>query len=116
MVNSPHRKMKKKKRQMAAAAGKKEYGLSVLFSWRHLALEWNGRRAPHCGYSDLGRRGVDRQMAHRTKEAWMSQVLEVQTWRRVRGLAGAVMCETRDLGIKWPSGTHYCLTDKVGWT
>ena len=23
-------------------------------------------------------------------------------WRLVRGLAGAVMCETRDLGIKWP--------------
>ena len=32
----------------------------------------------------------------------MRQIFEVQTWRQVRGLAGAVMCETRDLGIKWP--------------
>ena len=24
-------------------------------------------------------------------------------WRQVRGQAGAVMCETLDLGIKWPS-------------
>ena len=26
-------------------------------------------------------------------------MFEVQTWRQVRGLAGAVMCETRDLDI-----------------
>ena len=32
----------------------------------------------------------------------MKQIYEVQTWRQVRGLAGAVMCETRDPGIKWP--------------
>ena len=36
------------------------------------------------------------------KEAWTNQDLELQTWRQVRGPAGAVMCETRDLGIKWP--------------
>ena len=36
------------------------------------------------------------------QEAWMKQIFEVQTWRQVGGLAGAVMCETRDLGIKWP--------------
>ena len=34
------------------------------------------------------------------KESWRKQIFEVQTWRQVRGLAGAVMCETRDLGIK----------------
>ena len=33
------------------------------------------------------------------KEAWMRQIFEVQTWRQARGPAGAVMCETRDLGI-----------------
>ena len=33
------------------------------------------------------------------KEAWLNQILEVQMWRQVRGPAGAVMCETRDLGI-----------------
>ena len=32
----------------------------------------------------------------------MRQIQEVQKWRQVRGLAGAVMCETRDLGVKWP--------------
>ena len=36
------------------------------------------------------------------KEAWMRQIREVQKWRQVRGPAGAVMCETRDLRIKWP--------------
>ena len=32
----------------------------------------------------------------------MKQIGEVQMWRQVGGPAGAVMCETRDLGIKWP--------------
>ena len=35
----------------------------------------------------------------------MRQIQEVQTWRQVRGLAGAVMCETRDLGIDMSIGT-----------
>ena len=39
------------------------------------------------------------------REAWMKQVREFLTWRQVRGPAGAVMCETRDLGIKWPRHT-----------
>ena len=49
---------------MAAAAGKNilvlVYGSICLGS---------GRRALHCGCSDLGRRDVDRQMAHRTKSS-----------------------------------------------
>ena len=36
------------------------------------------------------------------QKAWRKQILEVQTLRQVRGSAGAVMCETWDLGIKWP--------------
>ena len=43
-----------------------------------------------------------RKWSHEQKEAWMRQIREVQTWKLVRGPAGAVMCETRDLGIKWP--------------
>ena len=35
------------------------------------------------------------------KEAWTKQNFEVQMWKQVRGLAGAVMCETSNLGIKW---------------
>ena len=38
--------------------------------------------------------------------AWMKQLQEVQMWRQVRGPAGAVMCETRDLGIKMASLAH----------
>ena len=36
-----------------------------------------------------------------SKSAWRQQIFEVQTLRQVRGLAGAAMCETRDLGVKW---------------
>ena len=39
---------------------------------------------------------------HELKEAWMRQIYEVQTWKQVRGPARAVMCETRDLGVKRP--------------
>ena len=31
-----------------------------------------------------------------------SRFFEVQAWRRVRGPAGAVMCETLDLDVMWP--------------
>ena len=47
-----------------------------------------------------------RKVSHEQKEAWMRQIREVQTWKQVRGPAGAVMCETRDLGIKWPYWPH----------
>ena len=30
------------------------------------------------------------------------RAFEVQTWKEVRGPAGAVMRETSDLGIRWP--------------
>ena len=36
------------------------------------------------------------------QKAWRKHIFEMQMWRQVRGLAGAVMCETRDLGIMWP--------------
>ena len=42
------------------------------------------------------------KLSHEHKEAWMRQIREVQTSKQVRGAAGDVMCETRDLGIKWP--------------
>ena len=37
-------------------------------------------------------------MAHGTKRS----TGEADLWRQVRGPAGAVMCETRDVGSKWP--------------
>ena len=44
---------------------------------------------------------MDEQMGREQQKAWMKQICEVQTWRQVRGPAGAVMCETRDVGIQW---------------
>ena len=44
-------------------------------------------------------------------EAWREQIFEMQAWRHVRRPAGAVMCETRDLGIKWPQCTPYYLRE-----
>ena len=31
-----------------------------------------------------------------------SKIVEVHTWRQVRGPAGAVMCDSRESGVKWP--------------
>ena len=78
----------------------KEHNFSVFVHGS--AWPGSGRRAFHHGHSVLDRRSLDWKMAARTKEAWMWLVHEVQMWRQVRGPAGAVMCETRDLGIKWP--------------
>ena len=56
----------------------------------------------YSGHAVLGRGSLDGKRYQEQQEAWMNQVREVQTWRQVRGPPGAVMCETRDLGIKWP--------------
>ena len=88
------------RRQMAAAAGRKSttslsllmeaYGLEVEEELATIAIQywaegdWTGK------------------WSHELKEVWMRQIREVQTWKQVRGPAGAVMCETRDLGIKSP--------------
>ena len=61
-------------------------------------------------HSDLGRRSFWVGKCTEQTEAWMRQIFEVQTWRQVSGLAGAVVCETRDLGIKWPQW-HIFLCD-----
>ena len=54
----------KLRRQMAAAPGQKVLVLVYGSIW-----PGSGRRALHYDYSDLGRRDVDRQMAHRTKRS-----------------------------------------------
>ena len=85
---------------MAAAAGKKSttslslfmeaYGLEVQEELSTLATQYWAEGAW------IGK------LHHEQREAWMKHVREFQMWRQVRGPAGAVMCETRDLGIKWP--------------
>ena len=98
----------KLRRQMAAAAGEKSttslslfmeaYGFEVEEELSTMATQywaegvWTGK------------------WRHEQKEARMRQIQEVQTWKQVRGPAGAVICETRDLGIKlhfWH--THWSL-------
>ena len=96
---------------MAAAAGEKrttslsmfmeEYGLEVKAELSTMATQsWA--------------EGVwTNKWSHEQKEAWMRQIREVQTWKQVRGPVGAVMCETRDLGIKWPHWhTLICSNDR----
>ena len=43
----------------------------------------------------------------------MRQIQEVQMWRQVRGPAGAVMCETRDLGFEWPHWRTLIFSDQT---
>ena len=79
---------------MAAAAGKKSatslsvfmeaYGLEVEEELSTMAAQfwaegvWTGK------------------WWHEQKEVWMRQIQEVQTWKQVRGPAGAMRCGTRD--------------------
>ena len=54
------------------------------------------RNFPPWPLSD-GQKGMVWKNAVEHQEAWMNEVLEVQTWKE-EGAAGAVMCETRALG------------------
>ena len=73
------------------------------------------------------------------QKARRKQAFEIHRCKQVRALAGAVMCETRDLGTQWPQWRHifaehsfnpvsscflitccfidatYCLTDATDW-
>ena len=52
-------------------------------------------------------------MVHRTKRIMNEANLRGQTWRQVRGFAGAVLRETRDLVIKWPQWHTVVLEGQV---
>ena len=43
----------------------------------------------------------------------MKQIREVQTWRQERRPAGAVMCETRELGTKRPHWHTLMFSDEM---
>ena len=88
------------RRQMAAAAGKNSTTSLFLFMEAH-DLEVEEELSTMA--TQYWAEGVwTGKWSHELKEAWMRQIREVQTWKQVRGRAGAVMCETRDLCIKWP--------------
>ena len=90
----------KLRRQMAAAAGKK--GTTSLFIFMEVfGLEVEEEFSTLA--TQIRAEGVwVGTWCTEQREAWLNQVLEVQIWRQARGLAGAVVCETRDLGIEWP--------------
>ena len=83
----------KLRREVAAAAGKKRTtSMYLVFNWRKSSPLWPLRLGQkEFGYAN----GVQDK-----KEEWTVQIFEVQTWRQVRGPAGAVMRETPDLGMK----------------
>ena len=87
----------KKRRQMAAAAGKKSTTSLPLF------MEASGLDVEEELANQTWAEGVWIGKWHtEQREAWLNLVLEVQMWRQLRGPAGGVVRETRDLGIKWP--------------
>ena len=87
-------------RQMAAAAGKNSTTFLSLFVETY-GQEVEGELSTKA--TQYWAEGVwTGKWSHELKEAWMRQIREVQKRKKVRRLARAVMCETRDLGIKWP--------------
>ena len=90
----------KLRRQMAAAAGKKSTTSLSLFI-EVLGFEVEEELSTKA--TQFWAEGVwTGKWSHEQKEAWLNQIREVQMLRQVRGPAGAVMRETRDLGIRWP--------------
>ena len=75
---------------MAAAAGKKGT-TSLSRSMEAFGLEVEGELSTIATKTWAGGVWVGIWCTEQ-KEAWMKQIFEVQTWRQVRGLAGAVMC------------------------
>ena len=89
----------KLRRQMPAAAGKKESVSLFLLEVNDLEVEEDLSTMATLFLAEgvwMGRWRSEQQKARR------KQIFEVQTWRQVSGPAGAVMCETRDLGTQWP--------------
>ena len=67
-----------------------------------------GRRALYDGHSALGRRSMDREMELRAERS-----LGWGRFSRFKRGSGAVMCETRDLGIRWPQWHALMFSDEI---
>ena len=91
----------KLRRHLASAARKKP---SVSLS---LFLEVNNLEVEHelaCAATCFGQQTVwTGPWSDDVREAWRRQVWEATLWTKVRGPAGALLCEMRDLGITVPS-------------
>ena len=99
------------RRQMAAAAGKKSTtSLSLVIEAYGLEVE----EEPSTLATQYWAEGVwTGKWHHEQREAWMRQIQEVQMWRHLRGPAGAVICETHDLGFKWPHWHTLVFSDET---
>ena len=91
--------MFKLRRQMAAAVGKSRTSLSLFMETYGLGVEEELSTTATQYWAEGVWTGKE---LHEQKEAWRGQLQKVQTWNQVRGPAGAVMCETRDMCIKLP--------------
>ena len=90
----------KLRRQMATAAGKKSTtSLSLFMEVDGLEVKEELSSLVTQYWAEGVRTG---KWYCEQRGAWMKQIQEVQTWKQVRGPAGAVMYGTRGLGIKWP--------------
>ena len=87
-------------RQMAAVAGKTE-SVSLFLLTEVNEFGGRGGSVQH-GYDLVGGRRVGAQMRKEQQKSWRMRIFEAPTWRQARGLTGAVVCETQDLGIRWP--------------
>ena len=88
----------KLRRQIAAAAGKNEsVSLSLFVEVHNFEVEEElSTMATVFWAAGVWMNRWRREL----QKAWRKQIFEVQRWKQVRGLAGAFMCETRDLGTQ----------------
>ena len=86
----------KMRRQMAAAAARKKNTTSLSLFMEAFGFEVEEELSTMA--TQTWEEGAWTGKWHtEQKEAWLNQIREVQMWRQVRGPAGRVMCETRDL-------------------
>ena len=102
----------KLRRQMAAAAAGKKSATSLFLLMETHGLQVEEELSTMTTQYWAG--GVWTGKGHREqREAWMRTIQEVQMWRQVRGLAGAVTYETRDLGITLPHWHTLIFSDET---
>ena len=101
----------KLRRQMVAAAGKKSTtSLSLFMETYGLEVEEElSTMATRCWAEGVW----TNTWPVGQKEAWMTQIREVQTWKTGERPAGAVMCETRDMDFKWPCWHTLVFSDEM---
>ena len=96
---------------MAAAAGKRVRP-PFLCSLKHTASKYSGSFLPWPPSIEQKEFGLENGGTNKKKRGGR-QIQEVQTWNQVRGPAGAVMCETCELGVKWQYWHTLVCSDEI---